>query len=233
MAVAGHSLGSVIGYDAINWLRSEARLGSPLQRPAVTALADLRELAGRLPPSDASAAEALLVEIEGGLGETEDPASRPVTSAEFARLTTFITFGSPLNKVLYFFRTKVKVYETVRGHIVQELHGFRLPPSLLIRDPSLQDDTVPVADGLCWVNVYSPMDPVSAKLMPPHRGVHDHRRWFKTWGRCHISYWHDPKFYREVLAALQGRCAWGHARSRGRSATPVGGSGPRPADPAT
>jgi hypothetical protein len=158
VAIAGHSLGSVIAYDAINWLHTEAQL-------------------------EKRAAD------------------------EFAKLTTFITFGSPLNKVLYFFRTKTKVFETVRRHILQELHGFRLMPNVLTRDPQIEDSSAkPIPDQLYWVNVYSPMDPVSARLVF-YSKVHERRRWYLIWGKCHVDYWHDPKFYREVLAALQSRDA--------------------------
>lgn len=202
VAVVGHSLGSVIGYDAINWLRTEAQLprGGGMQAP----LNGLSKLAMKLPPQDATAAAELISQIESAAAGGRAAVTAPVSPAELARLTTFITFGSPLNKVLYFFRTKIKVYETVRGHIVQKLHGFRQLPDMIMRDPTILDETEPVADGLRWVNVYSPMDPVSARLVF-YSGVEEHSRWFVAWGKCHVSYWHDPKFYREVLAALQGR----------------------------
>jgi len=216
VAIAGHSLGSVIGYDAINSLRVEAQLprGDGLQG----VFDELGRLTAKLSPEDATTATALVGQLERvALGTPVEPAGdaaardrrvfiAPVTAVEFARLTTFITFGSPLNKVLYFFRTRIKVYETIRGHIVQELHGFRQLPDLLTRDPTIADRTTPVDDELRWVNIYSPMDPVSARLVF-YSKVHEHRRWFLFWGKCHVSYWHDPKFYREVLAALQGRCA--------------------------
>jgi hypothetical protein len=106
--------------------------------------------------------------------------------------------------LIYFFRTKVKVYETVRGHIVQELHGFRQAPDLVTRDPVIEDERKPIDCPLHWVNVYSPMVPVSARLVL-FQDVDEHPRWFLAWGKCHVSYWHDPKFYRWVLAALEGR----------------------------
>jgi len=169
VAIAGHSLGSVIGYDAINWLRVEAQL----------------------PPVDAAG---------GGRA-----AGAPVTAAELSKLKTFITFGSPLNKVIYFFRTKVKVYETVRAHIVQELHGFRQAPDLVTRGWVIADERDPIDYRLYWVNVYSPMDPVSARLVLFEDIDKEHRRWFLAWGKCHVNYWHDQKFYRWVLAALEHR----------------------------
>ena len=125
----------------------------------------------------------------------------PVTSDELVKLTTFITFGSPLNKVLYFFRVKIKVYETIRSHIVREIYGYRQQEALLPRDPSIQDHTIKIPDGLRWVNVYSPMDPVSGRLVL-YSDVIEYRHWYLLWGQCHMSYWHDPKMYREILAAL-------------------------------
>src|SRR5207302_5259718 len=105
------------------------------------------------------------------------------------------------NKVLYFFRTKVKVYETIRAHIVQELHGFRLLKDLLTRDPTIRDRTSPtVSDNLHWVNVYSLMDPVSGRLVF-YNNMLESRYLFSR----HMSYWHDPKLYREVLTALQAK----------------------------
>jgi hypothetical protein len=216
VAIAGHSLGSVIGYDAINSLRVEAQL--PRGDGLRGVLDEIGRLAAKLSPADATTASALVGQLErAAVRELVEPpgdaAARdrraftvPVTVVEVAKLTTFITFGSPLNKVLYFFRTRIKVYETLRQHIVQELHGFRQLSDLLTRDPTIVDRTTPVDDQLRWVNIYSPMDPVSARLVF-YSGVHEHRRWFLVPGKCHVSYWHDPKFYREVLAALQGRCA--------------------------
>ena len=213
VAIAGHSLGSVIAYDAINWLRTEAML--PREVPVADVIKDLVELATRTDATKAQALRDRLVAataLEPGTpaGDSARAAGRgptqPVTAEEFENLTTFITFGSPLNKVLYFFRTRINVYETIRGHITQQLYGFRQLQNLLTQDPSIADDASPVVDQVRWVNVYSPMDPVSARLRF-YSDVHEHRRWFAVWGWSHVSYWHDPKFYREVLAALQGRCA--------------------------
>lgn len=201
VAVAGHSLGSVIGYDAISALRVDA--ARPRRDSEQRIRDEIRRLAEKLPPDDAAAVSELVDELAGARPRQF---TRPPSDREIAKLNVFITFGSPLNKVLYFFRTKVKIYETVRAHIVQELHGFRQVPDLLTRDPTIDDRSRTIADGLRWVNVYSPMDPVSARLVF-YSGVHEHRRWFLLWGKCHLSYWHDPKFFREVLAALQGRCA--------------------------
>lgn len=212
VAIAGHSLGSVIGYDAINFLRTEARILHPVG--VWEALDSLATFVERLPSADAVIAKNLLGKLAHAIGEPVQPsksaagqcnrsATLPVTPNELAKLTTFITFGSPLNKVLYFFRTKIDIYETVRSHIIQEMHGYRQQENLLTRDPTIHDEpTNNVSDIMRWVNFYSPMDPVSGRLSY-YRSVDEHRHWYLVWGQCHMSYWNDRKMYREILLALQ------------------------------
>jgi hypothetical protein len=146
-----------------------------------------------------------------------DPAAAPICRAELNRIRTLVTFGSPLNKVLYFFRTRVEVGQTVRGHIINDLHGFRLPRDLFASDPDITDDTaagrftneVP-PDGFYWLNVWAPLDFVSAPL-DFYDGVHEYRRRYWLPGDCHVSYWRDRRFYEEVLAAIRGRPGKAHA----------------------
>lgn len=223
VAIAGHSLGSVIAYDAINWLRTEAQL--PRIVGAREALNELAELTKRLPAEHVTAAKVALdrleraanggaIEPKGGAGgRSEGALTAPIAPDDLTKLRTLITFGSPLNKVLYFFRTKVKVYETIRGHIIQELYGFRQLPDLLTRDPTIRDLTESPPDTLYWLNVYSPMDPVSARLVFYDR-VDERRHWYLLWGKCHVNYWHDGKFYEEVLAALDAHARRGVGRDR-------------------
>lgn len=168
VGIAGHSLGSVIAYDTINWLRTEAQV-----------------------------TERLTEDGEGML-----------TADDLAKLHLLITFGSPLNKVLYFFRTKVKGYETIRAHILNELYGYRRITGPLQSDPEVVDARLELPDNVHWVNVYSPCDPVSGRLVH-FRDVHEHGRWYFFWGQCHVKYWHDPVFYQVVLAALHRHGAWG------------------------
>lgn len=167
VALAGHSLGSVIMYDAIGWLRMEKQQ---------TQIA---------PP-----------------GRPPNALTDPMRRDEFARLKVLITFGSPLNKVLYFFRTTVPSYETIRAHILNEIHGLRRAPEIATIDPTIQDAApFDADDDVDWLNVYAPWDPVSAKLDFYER-VDNRRFWYLLWGYCHLSYWHDPDFYALVLPRL-------------------------------
>lgn len=173
VALVGHSLGSVIAYDAVGRLRVESQIpGNP-----------------------------------GGTVKTDqNKATAPVSEQEFKRLTTLVTFGSPLDKIVYFFRAKLPPYERVREHILNELHGFRRRG--VRSDTFVHDDhAFRPPDTLRWLNVYSPMDPISAELVF-FRDVREVKLWFPLWGKCHTAYWHDQRFYRAVLAALRGDGDW-------------------------
>jgi len=167
VSVAGHSLGSVIMYDAVSWLRVESQV--PFQAAAPT---------------------------PGTL------ATAPIAVDEYTRLKSIITFGSPLDKIIYFFRTKVRAYETVRAHILNELHGFRLADALLASDPTIEDfPPFQPPNNIRWLNVYSSADPISGKLVY-FEGVVNYWRWYWLWGLAHLSYWHDDKFYQKVLQTI-------------------------------
>jgi len=167
VAVAGHSLGSVIMYDAVSWLRVESQVNF-----------------GGGPPTPASTS------------------TYPISDKEFVHLRTLITFGSPLDKIVYFFRTTVRAYETIRAHILNELHGFRMPTQLVVSDPRIHDDPpFRPPDTLKWLNVYSWADPISGRLAY-FEGVDNYWRWYWLWGLAHLSYWHDDKFYQRVLRTI-------------------------------
>ena len=53
---------------------------------------------------------------------------------------------------------------------------------------------LPKLDQLTWLNAWSPLDPVSAKL---HFYRVDRQDWFWYWvpGLAHLGYWNDRDFY--------------------------------------
>jgi hypothetical protein len=168
IAIAGHSLGSVIAYDAIGWLRVETQ-GTPVPVS---------------PPADSPAAS-----------------TSPVSADEFQKIRTFITFGSPLNKVVYFFRTKLPPYQTIRAYILNEIHGFRRV-SEHHTDPLVRDaNGAPLPDTLLWVNVSAPFDLISARLVFFTK-IREYRRMYMLPIFCHLSYWNDDRFYRIMLNAV-------------------------------
>jgi hypothetical protein len=162
VALAGHSLGSVITYDTMGWLRMESQV-------------DVGAAAAGRPPS--------------------------ITEAQLSKLTAYMTFGSPLNKVAYFFRTTLGPHETVRAHILNELHGFRRLSSSH-DDPDVKDARLfKPPDAVRWLNISAALDPVSARLVL-FRGVSEVRRPYWLPGFCHTSYWHDEEVYRHLLNTI-------------------------------
>jgi hypothetical protein len=171
VVIMGHSLGSVIAYDTINELLAR-----------VWAAPD-----GTLPPP-----------VE------------PIGIAELAKIDGLVTFGSPLDKVYYFFREHVASDQAVRAQILSFLYSFRRgysgrnygdykftydePPQGA--DPSAFPDLGP---AFRWLNVWSPMDPVSGPLRFYRLADADRvRRWYWLWGFAHLAYWNDRGLYEAV-----------------------------------
>jgi hypothetical protein len=148
-------------------------------------------------------------------------AETPITFGELIGVSTLITFGSPLDKIQYFFRTKVNGHEGVRAHILNDLFGFRRHP--LLQDPAIAIDDEPRFNPVTtmhWMNVSALMDPVSARLRF-YTSIHEVRRPYRIWGACHTRYWHDPEFYAAVKDALkQGREANDRRREAALAAIP-------------
>jgi hypothetical protein len=253
VAIAGHSLGSVIVYDAVNRLRVESRLAVP-PLEARNALAELKELMTKLPANEQELAGLHVATLEGWLDSpsrvsaeraddiwrglmklgaktlpapllfTIEPLVREfvaqlgtalppskhgealIRPGELRYLETLITFGSPLDKIVYFFRTKLRACETVRAHIINELYGYRRCRELLQSDPDILDTPQGpvVPDNVYWLNVWSPMDPISARLRF-FDGVDNRVRRYVWWGAAHTKYWRDSEFYRLTLLAMRGQ----------------------------
>lgn len=141
-------------------------------------------------------------------------ASATVTAHELARLQGLVTFGSPLDKFYYFFRTEVPAEQAVRAQILSFMHGFRRAPSgrtygiyqfprYAIPDPS---------PDFTWINIWADADPVSGYLDfyqvagpgRPNPGANQIERdypWY-LWGYAHVMYWSDRKFYELVANHL-------------------------------
>lgn len=204
VALAGHSLGSVIAYDTINRLRMETQLTSKSRSSMSTryVLAVIDQISqlpgGKFKEGLAETVARLQESLKEGAGDYKTP----LTSEEFDRLKVFITFGSPLDKVWYFFRQRVKSDEKVRAHILYELHGFRRISDLLTTDRTIHDKGSLPEDNVRWLNFYSLMDPISAKLSFYER-VHNQRLKYRVPGLSHTRYWNDPRFYHAVINVLE------------------------------
>jgi hypothetical protein len=120
------------------------------------------------------------------------------------RLKGMLTFGCPLNKVMYFFRTRTSRSTIILQRILFVLHPYRL----LVRisneanSPISLPDPHPATDpfgsrskGFLWLNAYSPFDLISGKMFfykadNNRRVEHGVMPW-----TAHLSYWENPDLY--------------------------------------
>ena len=174
--IAGHSLGSVIAYDTMNQLRNAVRTSVP-PGPTVSGISGL------------------------------------LSAYDLERLRGMVTFGCPLNKFFYFFRDMGDQTLTLRTQTLDLLHGFRLnariqadvpepkfkfvpPPSWVAADQALAKD-------FTWINVYSPLDPISGHIL--FYDVKDEDQLslpHMTPLVAHVQYWERSDFYTFVSAKL-------------------------------
>jgi hypothetical protein len=112
-----------------------------------------------------------------------------------------LTFGCPLNKVIYFFRSRTNLRTNVLSQILYTLHSFRLrtplPPEAnpAIAVPHPFPEKIPFAPDFHWYNAYSPFDIISGRMqfysadldVPVERGV--------TPWTAHLSYWENDDLY--------------------------------------
>jgi hypothetical protein len=114
------------------------------------------------------------------------------------KLKGLVTFGSPLDKIYYFFRQQVKSGQPIRAQILSMLHSFRRYPSGR-NYGEFKFSYDKIGENIRWLNAWSPLDPVSAHLNF-YRLDPDDQDWFWYWvpGLAHLGYWSDPKFYKFV-----------------------------------
>jgi len=166
--VAGHSLGSVIAYDSLNELMNRCQRDSDPDQ-AIYATPD---------------------QIVG-----DQPARAAIHRGDLARIKGLVTFGSPLDKVHYFFREFVPESQSIRAQIISLLGSFRTRPSG--RDYGiyrLQPYLANQLNNVQWLNAWSRQDPVSGMLHFYAPLIRQHFNYLIPI-YAHLSYWEDLRFY--------------------------------------
>jgi hypothetical protein len=139
----------------------------------------------------------LLDECNASPGPAGDRPDPPLSLAQLRTLKGMVTFGSPLDKIYYFFRTEVKRDQAIRAQILAMLHSFRTSHSGRDYGEFAFNYKFGQLDGvepLVWVNAWARMDPVSADLKFYHPD--DQREFhYLVPVLAHLSYWSDPNFY--------------------------------------
>jgi len=142
------------------------------------------------------------------------PSGGKLSGVELQKLRGLATFGSPLDKVHYFFRAQVPPAQPIRAQILSFMHGFRRAPSnrgygiygflpYTIPDPS---------PDFAWINLWALADPVSGHLDfyrvaggPALRTTANQFELpypMRQWGRAHVRYWRDPEVYALIARHL-------------------------------
>lgn len=130
------------------------------------------------------------------------PGAGGLTARHTAKLHALVTFGSPLDKIVFFFREQVGKGQQVRRQIIRQLHSFK---SRLLDEETgdlrIASTIKARLDGMRWYNYWSRRDPVSGRLdfydIPP--GDNREVPLKERYGVAHVGYWRAPAFYRRFV----------------------------------
>lgn len=128
---------------------------------------------------------------------------QPEIAPLLGKLHGLVTFGSPLDKIAFFFREHAKADEFVRRRIVDALHSFRARPLDLAALPyPISSSIEKRLEKLPWINFFAPEDPISGAL-DFYDGVHNSPlQTGQPWGIAHVAYWANRDFYQRSFDFL-------------------------------
>ncbi len=127
-----------------------------------------------------------------------------------AKIKGLFTFGSPLDKIAFFFDEQIPDEQYIRQAITSQLYGFRR-----VREPEtpLESGVPKNFDKLTWLNFWSTTDPVSGHL-DVYRGVENVpldfskkiRKGLNAGLDSHCEYWKCSAMYgRMIDCFLEGK----------------------------
>ncbi|MDD8018477.1 MAG: hypothetical protein PHP42_08890 [Bacteroidota bacterium] len=149
--VAGHSLGTVIAFDALNRINHEMNTGTVDRKLA-------------------------------------------------RKITGFVTFGSPLDKIAFFFREHTPNEEYLRRQILNHYHSFKAKPLTEQPNPKeLSNPFLPLLDHVYWINFWDPEDKVSGQLDFYRVDKNIQLALEKNVLSAHTAYWQHQEMYRIIL----------------------------------
>ena len=158
--IAGHSLGSVIAYDALSKTNKY------------------------LPQSDK------LKEFE----------------IQCDKIKGLITFGSPLDKIAFFFRQKSKENAYFRKQLIENIYSFKKLNMHFEHDSAnlkLEDQTKSNLKNVKWLNYYHYNDPICGYLEVYAVDSQLSIKKEHSWGlEAHSCYWNNQQMYDDILKNL-------------------------------
>jgi hypothetical protein len=123
------------------------------------------------------------------------------------QLTGFITFGSPLDKIIFFLRENVPDGEYIRQQVLSQYHGFKIRNLDFMNNNKSNKAYVPIEgslkrhlDNIKWRNYFDNTDYVSGGL-DYFDDVINIDCQFKTskFGFTHSDYWTCDEFYKDLF----------------------------------
>ncbi len=154
IVVAGHSLGSVIAFDALNRINHEMNVGI------------IRKEKGR-------------------------------------KIAGMVTFGSPLDKIAFFFREHTPDQEYLRRQILMHYHGFKARPLTEQPNPrELSNPIVPLLEHVRWLNFWDVHDTISGQLDFYRVDENILLDMGKGIAGAHTAYWEEEKMYDKIIATF-------------------------------
>lgn len=116
------------------------------------------------------------------------------------KITGFITFGSPLDKIAFFFRARTGKDEYIRRQILEHFHGFKSLSLNTKNDKTkISNPYTPYLDEhVYWINFWDNQDPVSGNLDFYKVDENIRLEQGSTFGVAHIDYWKFQGMYRKI-----------------------------------
>lgn len=144
---------------------------------------------------------ALAQQLEIRFGEMDVEEKRLRLDEAFDRLHGFLSFGSPLDKIYYFFRRRIADEQMVRAQLVSSLTRFRKRRSGRTYEPyRLEPYEVAEPKPFAWWDVWSPLDPLGHRL--DFYIVDEQRKLIFRRLNNHSGFWEDDRFYSIVTEWL-------------------------------
>ncbi|MBW4643910.1 MAG: hypothetical protein KME23_13120 [Goleter apudmare HA4340-LM2] len=120
------------------------------------------------------------------------------------KLNGLVTFGSPLDKIAFFFQETARENQYIRKRILEHLNSFRVKPKSTTElvQKSQYFSCSPVVcqlNQLRWFNYYHQKDPISGSLDYYENLDNIEMEYQASWGsQGHLGYWNDLKFYEHM-----------------------------------
>ncbi|MBD2353160.1 hypothetical protein H6G41_00735 [Tolypothrix sp. FACHB-123] len=121
-------------------------------------------------------------------------------SMDIDKLKGLVTFGSPLDKIAFFFRNVAQEQQYIRRRIMEHLNSFRVKPELVKKSDYLgKNPVICQLEHITWVNYYHLEDPISGNLDYYENLINEEMTYPSSWGSSgHLGYWTDMKFYESI-----------------------------------